>query len=77
LLKRQTGFCGGGCSIVVPVYITETASVKIRGMLASGFDMFITVGIFYMYVIVPNNVSLINSVSDFFLVAALMERKID
>lgn len=46
--KFSLGFCGGGCSIVVPVYITETASVKIRGMLASGFDMLITVGILYM-----------------------------
>ncbi|OXA62850.1 Facilitated trehalose transporter Tret1 [Folsomia candida] len=48
---RRKCFCGGGCSIVVPVYITETASVKIRGMLASGFDMLITVGILYIFII--------------------------
>lgn len=42
------GFSGGGGSIAIPVYVTETASTNIRGMLASGFDMMVTVGILYM-----------------------------
>ncbi|CAL8087044.1 unnamed protein product [Orchesella dallaii] len=46
-----SGFCGGGGSIAIPVYVTESASPKIRGMLASGFDMMITVGILYIFIV--------------------------
>ncbi|ODM92464.1 Facilitated trehalose transporter Tret1, partial [Orchesella cincta] len=46
-----SGFCGGGGSIAIPVYVTESASPNIRGMLASGFDMMITVGILYIFLV--------------------------
>lgn len=36
----------GGLSVIVPLYMTETAPVKVRGAVVSCYQLFITVGIF-------------------------------
>ncbi|CAG7826803.1 unnamed protein product [Allacma fusca] len=46
-----TGFCGGAFTIAAPVFIAESADVKIRGGLASGFDLMVSVGMLYIYAI--------------------------
>ncbi|XP_071542331.1 facilitated trehalose transporter Tret1-like isoform X2 [Panulirus ornatus] len=45
------GLCTGISSLVVPTYTTEYASKDIRGALGSGFQLFVTVGILYAYVL--------------------------
>ncbi|OXA48919.1 facilitated trehalose transporter Tret1 [Folsomia candida] len=40
-----TGFCGGGFSLVAPVYIGETAEDSIRGALGSCFQLLLVIGI--------------------------------
>ena len=42
------GFCGGAFTLAAPIFTAEIASSHIRGTLAAGFDMMITVGMLYM-----------------------------
>ncbi|XP_071525088.1 facilitated trehalose transporter Tret1-like [Panulirus ornatus] len=45
------GLCTGTTSLTVPTYTTEYASKDIRGTLGSGFQLFITLGVLYAYVL--------------------------
>lgn len=45
------GFCGGAFSLAAPVYIGETSEDSIRGMLGAGFQLMVTIGILFTYVI--------------------------
>lgn len=44
-----TGFSSGMACVVSPLYIAETSTKELRGMLGSGVQLFITVGIFMVY----------------------------
>lgn len=46
--RLLTGFCYGISSVAVPAYVIEIAPLKIRGLLASGFQVAFTVGVFVM-----------------------------
>ncbi|XP_071542325.1 solute carrier family 2, facilitated glucose transporter member 8-like isoform X1 [Panulirus ornatus] len=46
-----TGICGGLTCVAVPAYIGEFASADVRGSLGSGFQLMITVGVVYAYVL--------------------------
>ncbi|CAG7785042.1 unnamed protein product [Allacma fusca] len=46
-----TGFCAGAFSVAVPIYVAETADTKIRGALGCGYDLMITIGILYIFLI--------------------------
>lgn len=46
-----TGLCAGITSITVPTYIAEFSSSDIRGTLGSSFQMMVTVGLLYAYVL--------------------------
>ncbi|OXA62848.1 facilitated trehalose transporter Tret1-2 homolog [Folsomia candida] len=43
-----SGFCGGGFSLVAPVFIGETAEDSIRGALGSGFQLMVVLGILFV-----------------------------
>lgn len=45
------GMCGGAFCIIAPIYTTEIAQTKIRGILGCFFQMLITSGILYVYVV--------------------------
>jgi len=45
------GFCGGGFSLVAPVYIGETAEDSVRGALGSAFQLMVVNGILFVYVV--------------------------
>lgn len=54
-----TGFCGGTFSLCAPLYIGESVSSKIRGMLMNSFQLMLVSGILFTYVVgtyVPWNV---------------------
>ncbi|XP_015924127.1 facilitated trehalose transporter Tret1-2 homolog [Parasteatoda tepidariorum] len=42
------GICAGACCVAVPTYIIEIAPTKIRGQLASGFQIAYTIGVLYV-----------------------------
>lgn len=44
-----TGIACGMTSLVVPVYIAETSTASLRGMLGAGFQVAVTVGILFAY----------------------------
>lgn len=46
-----TGLCTGITSMAVPTYIAEYASADIRGTLGSGFQLMVTIGVVYSYVL--------------------------
>ncbi|CAG7784985.1 unnamed protein product [Allacma fusca] len=46
-----TGFCGGAVSLAAPVYIGETAEDSIRGTLGTGFQLMVTIGILFTYIV--------------------------
>jgi len=50
-LNDLTGFCAGAASLVVPIYIGEVAEDRIRGMLSSGFQLMVTMGNLFGYVL--------------------------
>lgn len=45
-----TGFASGMVCVVSPLYIAETSTKDLRGMLGSGVQLFITIGILMVYV---------------------------
>ena len=45
------GMCCGIMSLVVPTYIGEIASPEIRGRLGSGFQLMVTIGILFSYLV--------------------------
>ncbi|CAD5122396.1 DgyrCDS10825 [Dimorphilus gyrociliatus] len=75
LLGRLLCGIGSGLSVVVnPVYLTEIAPTKFRGMLLSMFQLIITIGILFVYVCGLSNdwrslafISIIPAVLGFFL----------
>lgn len=46
-----TGFSTGLTSIVCPIYISETVPASQRGIMGSGFQLFITIGLMLSYLI--------------------------
>ncbi|CAG7828152.1 unnamed protein product, partial [Allacma fusca] len=44
-------FCGGAFTLAAPIFTAEMASVSIRGTLAAGFDMMITVGMLFIFIV--------------------------
>ncbi|XP_074597054.1 facilitated trehalose transporter Tret1-like [Brevipalpus obovatus] len=49
--RALTGFCLGVVSIASPLYISETAPASQRGLLGSGFQLFLTIGILISYIL--------------------------
>ncbi|CAG7718425.1 unnamed protein product [Allacma fusca] len=49
--RLVTGFCGGAFSLAAPVYIGETSEDSVRGTLGAGFQLMVTVGILFVYVV--------------------------
>uniref|UniRef100_A0A6A7G433 Facilitated trehalose transporter Tret1-like isoform X1 n=1 Tax=Hirondellea gigas TaxID=1518452 RepID=A0A6A7G433_9CRUS len=43
------GFCAGCVSLTVPTYLSEIASTDVRGMLGSGFQLMVVLGLLYTY----------------------------
>lgn len=43
-----TGFCTGAVTVVVPVYVGETASAHVRGALGTAMQLAISAGILYV-----------------------------
>lgn len=48
--KKYSGIAVGGSCVVCPVYISEYAETSIRGMLGTCFQLFLTIGILFVYV---------------------------
>ncbi|CAL8072111.1 unnamed protein product [Orchesella dallaii] len=46
-----TGFCGGVFSLSAPLYIGESVSSNIRGMLMNSFQLMLVTGILFTYVV--------------------------
>ena len=46
-----TGMAGGGFSLTAPVYTSEIAETSIRGVLGTFFQLFVTIGILYSYIV--------------------------
>lgn len=46
----ETGAAIGGSCVVCPVYISEFAETKIRGTLGTCFQLFLTIGILFVFV---------------------------
>ncbi|CAG7826804.1 unnamed protein product [Allacma fusca] len=46
-----TGFCAGAFSLTAPVFISETAEDSIRGTLGSAFQLMVTFGFLFSYVV--------------------------
>ncbi|CAG7629769.1 unnamed protein product [Allacma fusca] len=46
-----TGFCAGGLSLAVPIFISEMAEDHIRGLLSSLFQLMMVLGILFIYVV--------------------------
>ncbi|ODM96216.1 Facilitated trehalose transporter Tret1-2 [Orchesella cincta] len=46
-----TGFCGGVFSLCSPLYIGESVSSNIRGMLMNSFQLMLVTGILFTYVV--------------------------
>ncbi|KAK8736027.1 hypothetical protein OTU49_005188 [Cherax quadricarinatus] len=46
-----TGLCTGITSLIVPTYIGEYASADVRGTLGSGFQLMVTIGVMYSYLL--------------------------
>ncbi|KFM79519.1 Facilitated trehalose transporter Tret1, partial [Stegodyphus mimosarum] len=44
--RALSGFCSGMCNVAVPVYVLEIATIETRGLLTSGFQIAIGLGIF-------------------------------
>ncbi|GLH04112.1 Glucose transporter type 3 [Gryllus bimaculatus] len=59
-----TGMMGGAFSLTAPAYTSEIADVQIRGMLGSFFDLMLTIGILFVYILgaVQLNVKLLTSI---------------
>ncbi|KAG0712649.1 Facilitated trehalose transporter Tret1 [Chionoecetes opilio] len=49
--RMVTGLCAGVTSITVPTYIAEFSSADIRGTLGSSFQLMVTLGVLYSYVL--------------------------
>merc|ERR550519_3100174 len=49
--RLATGLCAGMSSLVCPVYVSETASPKIRGILGSGMQLMVTIGVVLGFVV--------------------------
>ncbi|ODM88243.1 Facilitated trehalose transporter Tret1 [Orchesella cincta] len=49
--RAITGFCGGGFSLVSPLFVAEMAEDNIRGALGSGFQIMLTFGILFVSVV--------------------------
>jgi len=49
--RLATGICTGVCSIVCPVYVAETATPKLRGLLGSGVQLMVTFGVMLVIVV--------------------------
>ncbi|CAG7716652.1 unnamed protein product [Allacma fusca] len=49
--RLTTGFCAGAFSLAAPVYISETSQDDLRGLLGSGFQVMVTIGILFVYVV--------------------------
>jgi MFS family permease len=47
----EIGFCAGAASLVVPIYIGEIAQDDVRGMLSSGFQLMVTIGNLFGYIL--------------------------
>lgn len=46
-----TGLAVGACCVAAPIYTSEIAQTEIRGTLGSYFQLMITVGVFYAYLV--------------------------
>jgi SP family facilitated glucose transporter-like MFS transporter 8 len=47
----KAGFCAGAFSLAAPVYISEIAENRIRGTVASLFQLMLVLGILFTYVL--------------------------
>lgn len=56
------GMCGGAFCIIAPIYTTEIAQTEIRGILGCFFQMLITSGVLYAYVVGSFTGVMINSI---------------
>ena len=51
--RLVVGLGVGGATMVVPLYVSETAPVRLRGALVSSIQLTITIGILLSYVVGP------------------------
>ena len=56
------GMCGGAFCIIAPIYTTEIAQTEIRGILGCFFQMLITSGVLYAYVVGALTGLILNSI---------------
>lgn len=49
--RLVSGFSIGGLSVLVPVYVSETVPKEVRGAMVAAYQLFVTLGIFFSYLI--------------------------
>lgn len=49
--RLLVGFAGGSYSVIVPLYTSEIAEKEIRGTLGTYFQLQVTAGILFTYII--------------------------
>lgn len=50
-MHNHAGISTGGSCVVTPMFISEFAETSIRGLLGTGFQLFLTIGILMVFVI--------------------------